>query len=80
MRRIKIVSGILAGVLSIASAGILYVTKNEAHNLITAPLETRMSETTTRQSHRAIGGCVMVLRFAFTTFRSAREPLVRTVN
>lgn len=41
MRRMKIVSGILAGVLFIASAGILYITKKEAHNLITAPRETR---------------------------------------
>ncbi len=41
MRRIKFVSGILACILLIAPAGILYVTKNEAHNLITAPMETR---------------------------------------
>lgn len=51
MRRIKIVSGILAGVLLIASAGILYVTKNEAHNLITAPLETRNLPEETPANH-----------------------------
>jgi len=37
----KIISGVLAGVLLVASGGLLTVTKNEAHKLITAPMETR---------------------------------------
>jgi len=38
-KRSKIVLGGLAGVLVVAFAGMAYVTKNEAHNLITAPLD-----------------------------------------
>lgn len=40
-RTSRTILGVVAGVLLIASAGVLNVTKNEAHGLITAPLETR---------------------------------------
>jgi uncharacterized protein len=36
-----IVPGVVAGILLIASGGIMNVTRNEAHNLITSPMETR---------------------------------------
>lgn len=38
-KRLKIVLGILIGVLLVAFAGMSYVTKKEAHRLITAPLD-----------------------------------------
>lgn len=40
-RSSKIIPGVVAGVLVIALAGVLNLTKNEAHRLITAPVETR---------------------------------------
>ena len=38
-KRSKIILGASSGILLIAVAGMSYVTKNEAHNLITAPLD-----------------------------------------
>ena len=38
-KRSKVVLGVIAGVLLTAFAGMSYVTKNEAHRLITAPLD-----------------------------------------
>ncbi|HUG33998.1 MAG TPA: alpha/beta hydrolase [Anaerolineales bacterium] len=38
-KRSKVVTGIAAGILLIAFAGMSYITKNEAHRLITAPLD-----------------------------------------
>ena len=40
-RNVKISTGILAAVFLIGTGGILNVTRNEAHKLITAPVETR---------------------------------------
>jgi len=40
-RRTKIILSIVAGTLLIATLGILNITRNEAHKLITAPMETR---------------------------------------
>jgi len=40
-RRTKIILSIVAGALLIATLGILNITRNEAHKLITAPMETR---------------------------------------
>ncbi|MEP7135685.1 MAG: alpha/beta hydrolase [Chloroflexota bacterium] len=40
-RSSKIIVGVIVGVLLIATAGILNVTKNEAHKLITSPMATR---------------------------------------
>ncbi|NWG34750.1 MAG: alpha/beta hydrolase [Chloroflexi bacterium] len=40
-RSSKIIPGVVAGVLVIALAGVLNLTRNEAHRLITAPVETR---------------------------------------
>ena len=40
-RRTKIILSVLVGVLLLAFVGVLNITKNEAHKLITAPMETR---------------------------------------
>jgi len=40
-RRTKIILSVVAGILLIGTIGILNVTRNEAHKLITAPMETR---------------------------------------
>jgi len=40
-KRAKIILSVVAGILLIATIGILNVTRNEAHKLITAPMETR---------------------------------------
>lgn len=40
-RKSKIILGMVVGFVLIVSAGVLNLTKNEAHNLITAPMETR---------------------------------------
>jgi fermentation-respiration switch protein FrsA (DUF1100 family) len=37
----RIIPGFVAGVLLVAGGGMMNVTRNEAHNLITAPMETR---------------------------------------
>jgi len=40
-RSVKITLGLAAGILVIVTIGVLNVTKNEAHKLVTAPMETR---------------------------------------
>lgn len=40
-RKSKIILGMVVGFVLIVSAGVLNLTKNETHNLITAPMETR---------------------------------------
>lgn len=37
----RIIPGVVAGILLFAGGGMMIVTRNEAHNLITAPMETR---------------------------------------